>query len=69
MLRHAAMGASFAVLELATIALIGSRLWMKAASARWVAMMPNEAAISTVPVAAAPAPVIAETELDEPQTE
>ena len=35
-LPHSAMGASFLVLELVTITQIASRLWMKAASARWV---------------------------------
>ena len=37
-LPHGAMGASFVVLELVTVVQIASRLWMKAASARWVAL-------------------------------
>jgi hypothetical protein len=37
-LPHNAIGASFAVLELVTVVQIASRLWMKAASARWVAL-------------------------------
>jgi len=41
-LPHRAMGASFLVLELLTIILISTRLWMKAASARWVALIPGE---------------------------
>jgi hypothetical protein len=42
-LPHAAIGASFAVLELMTVSQIASRLWLKAASARWVALLPGEA--------------------------
>jgi hypothetical protein len=38
MLPHKAMGASFVVLEMVTVVQIASRLWMKAASARWVAL-------------------------------
>jgi hypothetical protein len=41
-LPHAATGASFLVLELVTITQIASRLWLKAASARWVALLPSE---------------------------
>jgi len=37
-LPHAAIGANFAVLELVTLAQIAAPLWMKAASARWVAL-------------------------------
>ncbi len=44
-LPHAATGASFLVLELVTITQIASRLWMKAASARWVALLPLEAVL------------------------
>jgi hypothetical protein len=46
MLPHGAMAASFVVLELVTMAQIASRLWLKAVSARWVALMPDEAANS-----------------------
>jgi len=41
-LPHQATGASFLILELVTIVLISTRLWMKAASARWVALLPLE---------------------------
>lgn len=67
-LPHAAVGASFVVLELLTLVHIASRLWMKAASARWVALQ-TDAAVSAPPVEAAPAPAIAETQLDTPQPE
>lgn len=44
-LPHRAMAASFALLELVTLAQIAARLWMKAASARWVALqVPLQAA-------------------------
>jgi hypothetical protein len=68
-LPHGAMGASFVVLELVTIAQIAARLWMKAASARWVALRPGEAVLSAVPMEAALAPVIVETELNSPEVE
>jgi hypothetical protein len=38
LLPHRAIGASFLLLELVTITQIAARLWMKAASARWVAL-------------------------------
>jgi hypothetical protein len=41
-LPHSATVASFLVLEFVTIAQIASRLWLKAASARWVALLPSE---------------------------
>ncbi len=44
-LPHAATGASFLVLELVTITQLASRLWMKAASARWVVLLPVEAVL------------------------
>lgn len=69
MLPHQSMGASFVVLELVTVVQIASRLWMKAASARWVALQSDEATMTAVPVEAARAPVIAETALDSPQPE
>jgi hypothetical protein len=40
-LPHSAMAASFLVLELVTLAQIAARLWLKAASARWVALFPG----------------------------
>ena len=69
MLPHQAMGASFVVLELVTVVQIASRLWMKAASARWVALLPDELAMGTVALETARTPVIAETALDSPQPE
>jgi hypothetical protein len=42
-LPHPATGASFVVLELVTIAQIASRLWLKAASARWVGLQTPDA--------------------------
>jgi hypothetical protein len=63
-LPHGAMGASFVLLELVTILQIASRLWMKAASARWVALQPDEAAIS-----AAAAAVVMETAQDSQRVE
>lgn len=49
-LPHAAMGRSFLVLEAVTITQIASRLWMKAASARWVALLPEDAVPPPSPV-------------------
>jgi hypothetical protein len=68
-LPHGAMGASFVVLEVVTISQIASRLWMKAASARWVALLPDEAAWIAAPVKAVPAPVTTETGVEAPQVE
>ncbi len=45
-LPRSAMGASFLVLELVTITQIASRLWLKAASARWIALLGDEAALA-----------------------
>lgn len=42
-LPHSAISASFLILELVTITQIASRLWLKAASARYVALLPSEA--------------------------
>jgi hypothetical protein len=41
-LPHRATGAAFLILELVTIIMISARLWMKAASARRVALIPTE---------------------------
>jgi len=52
-LPHEAIVASFVVLELLSIAQIAARLWMKAASARWVALQvepPTYLAMSTQPI-------------------
>ncbi len=79
-LPHAATGASFLVLELVTVTQIASRLWMKAASARWVALLPAEAVLPWPPIeATAPAvgtaldaPVdttVDETDVQSPETE
>jgi hypothetical protein len=68
-LPHGAMMASFVVLELVTIAQIASRLWLKAASARWVARTYGVAAIQMEPVEAALTAIIAGTDLDAPRME
>jgi hypothetical protein len=67
-LPHGAIGASFAVLELVTVSQIASRLWLKAASARWVALQPGEVAWSEFALEAA-APAMAEAELNSPPAE
>jgi len=41
MLPHASMLAAFVVLEMVTLAQVAARLWMKAASAQWVALQPE----------------------------
>lgn len=46
-LPHRATLASFLVLELVTIKLIASRLWMKAAGARWIALLPPEMVLAS----------------------
>ena len=49
-LPHSATGASFLILEIVTVTQIASRLWLKAASARWVALLPDEAAFAPLPI-------------------
>jgi hypothetical protein len=66
-LPHGAMGASLAVLELVTVVQIATRLWMKAASARWVALQTEATAIGGMEAAAAR--VVAEKALEPPQAE
>jgi uncharacterized MnhB-related membrane protein len=68
-LPHAAMGRSFVVLELVTITQIAARLWMKAASARWVALLPVDAVlpVSTVDESYAPALEVTDVRLPEPE--
>jgi hypothetical protein len=66
-LPHPAIGASFVVLELVTIAQIGARLWMKSASARWVALQPEAANIKRFESALMP--VMTEEKIDQPQPE
>ncbi len=72
-LPHAAMGASFLVLELVTVTQIASRLWMKAASARWVARLPVEAVLPRSPVDETPAHALDtpldKTDVQSPETE
>ncbi len=79
-LPHTATFASFLVLELVTVTQIASRLWMKAASARWVALLPAEAAVPRSPVEATTPSVEAtldapidstldETDVQSPETE
>jgi hypothetical protein len=57
-LPHRATLASFLLLELLTLTMIATRLWMKAASARWVALLPRGLALAPValPVEETPAP-------------
>lgn len=72
-LPHAATGASFLVLELVTVTQIASRLWMKAASARWVARLPVEAVLPRSPVDETPAHALDtpldKTDVQSPETE
>ena len=56
-LPHSATVASFLILEIVTVTQIASRLWLKAASARWIALLPDEAAFSPVPVQVTQTPV------------
>jgi len=51
---HAASGLSFLVLEAVTLAQIASRLWMKAASARRVSLLPGEMAMAEGPALETP---------------
>jgi len=43
-LPHSATSASFLILEIVTVTQIALRLWLKAASARWIALLPDEVA-------------------------
>lgn len=56
-LPHSATGVSFLVLELIALTQIASRLWLKAVSARWIALLP----LHPDTVQEAPAPVIEST--------
>jgi hypothetical protein len=60
---HRAIGASFALLELVTVLQIATRLWMKAASARWVALQPEDG----MPTAALDLAIAAVAAQDSPQ--
>jgi hypothetical protein len=66
-LPHSAMAASFLVLELVTLTQIAARLWLKAASARRVALLPD--ALPTYQAALPPAPVTQVTEVPSPLPE
>ncbi len=66
LLPHRAMGASFVVLEAVTAAQIASRLWMKAASARWVALLPEAALVVEVVVPVESPVMVVEPVVDEP---
>jgi hypothetical protein len=68
-LPHSAAIASFLVLELVTLTQIASRLWLKAASARWVSLLPIDVTFPPTPVNEAPAPVIEVTDARTPLTE
>jgi len=68
-LPHSATGASFLVLELVTITQIASRLWLKAASARWVALLPSDVAIVMAVVAEPVVEVVEVIDVQAPVTE
>jgi hypothetical protein len=68
-LPHAAIVRSFLILELATIVQIAARLWMKAASARRVALLPVEAVVTPPPVNESFVPVLEVVEVREPEPE
>jgi hypothetical protein len=60
-LPHSAMGATFLVLELVTVTQIASRLWLKAASARRIALLPTRDAAGETAAAViefGPSPVV-----------
>jgi hypothetical protein len=67
-LPHAAIGAAFLLLELVTLTQIGARLWMKSASAEWVALQPDPVPDIT-PNEAAWSMAEAEIEIEAPQPE
>lgn len=68
-LPHAATGASFLIMELVTVVMISARLWMKAASARCIALLPVGiyAAPLAVPIPETPAASVTAPESPEPQ--
>jgi uncharacterized membrane protein (Fun14 family) len=70
-LPHRAMGASFVVLELVTVTQIASRLWMKAASARWIALLPAVQVTGFAPAMEAPvgAPFVEPSGVEPPVSE
>jgi hypothetical protein len=68
-LPHAATGASFVVLELVTITQIGSRLWLKAASARRIALLPVEVELPPPAMDETLVPAIEVTDLQSPPME
>jgi len=68
-LPHSATGASFLVLELVTITQIASRLWLKAASARRIALLPSETEVPLIAPRESPAPVLEVTDVQTPQPE
>jgi hypothetical protein len=68
-LPHSATGASFLVLELVTITQIASRLWLKAASARWVALLPSEVEMATTVVTEPMVEVVEVIDVQAPATE
>jgi hypothetical protein len=72
LLPHAATAASFVVLELVTITQIASRLWMKAVSANYMALITSESVWppAQIPMSeAAPVQVIEVTDVQSPQPE
>jgi hypothetical protein len=68
-LPHSATVASFVVLELVVLTQIASRLWLKAASARWISLLPREAEFTLAPPDEASVPIIEATEVRTPLPE
>ncbi len=56
---------SFVVLEAVTVFMLATRLWMKATSARWIALLPSVAVPAAAPIAA-PLEAVATTAIVEP---
>lgn len=71
LLPHSATGASFVVLELVTITQIASRLWMKAVSATYVALLQNESVWppAQIPMSEGPVQAVEVTDVQSPQPE
>jgi hypothetical protein len=68
-LPHSATVASFVVLELVVLTQIASRLWLKAASARWISLLSREAEFTLAPLDEASVPIIEATDVRTPLPE
>lgn len=68
-LPHSATVASFAVMELVVLTQIASRLWLKAASARWISLLPREAEFTLAPLDTPSVPIIEVTDVRTPLPE